>query len=178
MRKVVLFIAMSIDGYIATEDHDLTWLNIAEKEGEDYGYKALYDQADTYIVGRKTYDIICSFTDGKLPQAENMDCYILTKQDIPSQNNITFYNQDLETLISKLKQKEGKTIVCDGGSEVVKLLMEKNLIDEYIITVIPTILGSGIPLFKGGIDPIKIKAQPSKYFDNGVVQLHYTKEAE
>ena len=78
-------------------------------------------------------------------------------------------------LQEQIKKEKGKHIYCDGGGEIVKLLMEKNLIDEYIISVIPTILGDGKRLFKGGINPLKLKAMPSKHFESGLVQLHYVK---
>lgn len=174
-RKVILFISMSVDGFIATKDDDLSWLSIVEKEGEDYGYNALNERVDTYIVGRSTYDVILKLTGGKFPQSEKHDCYVITRQKRENENGVTFYNGKIEDLISKLKNEEGKDIYCDGGGQIVKLLMEKNLIDEYIISVIPTILGDGKRLFIGGTKNIKLKAKPSRYFDTGLVQLHYEK---
>ncbi|NKI25493.1 dihydrofolate reductase [Arenibacter sp. 6A1] len=176
MRKLVLYISMSVDGYLATKDDDLSWLSIVEKEGEDYGYHDFYKDVDTYIVGKTTYDTILKLTGGKLPQAENLDCYVITRQNIADKENVTFYNGDIENLIHKLKSEEGKNIVCDGGGQIVKLLMEKNLIDEYIISVIPVFLGEGKRLFIGGIDTINLKALSSKSFDTGLVQLHYSKQ--
>ncbi|QZT38011.1 dihydrofolate reductase family protein [Halosquirtibacter xylanolyticus] len=176
MRKVILYISMSLDGYIATKNDDISWLDQVMVEGEDYGYNDFYKDIDTYIVGKNTYDVILTLTGGTLPQARNLDCYVITRQNIEKQKNITFYNQDIESLIVDLRSKEGKNIVCDGGGQIVKLLMEKNLIDEYVITVIPTILGDGKRLFVGGVNPIDLKALPCKSFDSGVVQLHYVKQ--
>ncbi|TKG94321.1 dihydrofolate reductase [Puteibacter caeruleilacunae] len=176
MRKLILYISMSVDGFLATKDDDLSWLSVSEKEGEDYGYAEFYKDVDTYIVGRNTYDKILSLTGGVLPQAETLDCYVITHQDIEPKDGVKFYNGDLEALIHQLKSTEGKNIVCDGGGQIVKLLMEKNLIDEYIIAVIPIFLGDGKRLFMGEIDQINLKALPSKYFDTGVVQLHYQKK--
>lgn len=175
MRKLVLYISMSVDGYLATKDDDLSWLSVIEKEGEDYGYHDFYKDSDAYIVGKTTYDTVLKLTGGTLPQSENMDCYVITRQNIENKENVTFYSGDIEQLIHKLKSTEGKNIVCDGGGQIVKLLMEKNLIDEYIISVIPIFLGEGKRLFIGGIDTINLKAMPSKSFDTGLVQLHYLK---
>lgn len=176
MRKLVLYISMSIDGFLATKDDDLSWLSIVEKEGEDYGYQEFYNAVDTYIVGKTTYDTILNLTGGTLPQAKNLDCYVITRQNLENKENITFYNGDIEHLIQHLKSEEGKNIVCDGGGQIVKLLMEKNLIDEYIISVVPIFLGEGKRLFVGGIDTVNLKALPSKYFETGLVQLHYTRQ--
>lgn len=176
MRKVILYISMSIDGFIATKQDNLDWLSIAEKEGEDYGYTEVYEEADTYLVGRKTYDVILSLTGGTLPQTENMNCYVFTREDRPAEKNLNFYNDPVEQLIKELRSQKGKNIVCDGGGEMVRSLMEKDLIDEYIISVIPTILGDGKRLFLGGINQLNVKAMPSKYYDTGVVQLHYKRQ--
>ena len=172
-RKVILYISMSLDGFIATNEDDLSWLSIVEKEGEDYGYSSLQNRVDTYIVGRKTYDIVLKLTGGKFPQSERYNCYVITRQERKAESGVTFYNGKIEDLINKLKSEEGKDIYCDGGGQIVKLLMEKNLIDEYIVSVIPIILGNGIRLFTGGTDSIELKAKPCKYFTSGLVQLHY-----
>lgn len=167
---------MSVDGFIATKDDDLSWLSIVEKEGEDYGYHDLYKNVDTYIVGRATYDVILKITGGVFPQAETLKCFVITRQDIENRDGVEFFNGDIEQLISKLKSEDGKDIVCDGGGEIVKLLMDRNLIDEYIISVIPILLGDGKRLFIGGVDTINLKALPSKSYDTGLVQLHYIKQ--
>ncbi len=172
-RKLVVYISMSLDGFIATNDDDLSWLSIVEKEGEDYGYAKFNESVDAYIVGRRTYDTILKLTGGVFPQADRHKCYVITRHQRESENGVTFYNGEVEDLVNSLKKEKGKNIYCDGGGEIVKLLMEKDLIDEYIISVIPVILGDGKRLFKGGIPGIKLKAMPSKQFESGLVQLHY-----
>ncbi len=174
-RKVVLYISMSLDGFIATKEDDLSWLSIVEKEGEDYGYTQFTERVDTYIVGKKTYDVILKLTRGVFPQAEQYKCYVITRQERASENGVTFYNGDMEALITQLKNEPGKDIYCDGGGQIVKLLMAKNLIDEYIVSVIPIILGDGKRLFLGGINAINLKALPSKDFESGLVQLRYVR---
>lgn len=172
-RKLILYISMSLDGFLAAKDDDLSWLSVVEKKGEDYGYQEFTKDVDTYIVGRQTYDVVLKLTGGDFPQARQYQCYVITRQERPDENGVTFYNGDLETLVRKLKSEEGGNIYCDGGGQIVQLLMEKNLIDEYIVSVIPIILGDGKRLFIGGTDTIKLKARPSKYFDTGLVQLRY-----
>jgi len=172
-RKVVLYISMSLDGYIATKDDDLSWLSIVEKEGLDYGYGEMMERTDTYIVGKKTYDVVLGLTGGDFPQTKMFNCYIITRQEIESKEGITFYNGDLKNLIAKLKSEDGKDIYCDGGSQIVKLLMDKDLIDEYIISVIPISLGDGIRLFQGGTPKHNLELIKSESFETGLVQVHY-----
>lgn len=175
-RKLVLYISMSVDGFIATKDDDLSWLSIVEKEGEDYGYGKFNETIDTYIVGRKTYDTILKLTGGIFPQAEQHKCFVLTRKERVTENGVTFYSGDIEKLISELKKEEGKNIYCDGGGQIVKLLMHKNLIDEYIISVIPIILGDGKRLFVGESQMLNLKAVSSKQYESGLIQLHYVKK--
>ena len=174
-RKLILYISMSVDGYLATEDDGLDWLSLVDREGEDYSYFSFVESVDTYIVGRKTYEVVMKLTNGVFAQADQFKCFVITSQKREDENGVTFYNGDLEELILKLKKENGKNIYCDGGAQVVKTLMDKNLIDEYIISVIPTLLGSGKRLFVGGTPPINLKPLPSKYYESGLVQLHYEK---
>ena len=172
-RKVILYISMSLDGFIATEDDNISWLSVVEKEGEDYGYSEFSKSIDTYIIGRKTYDKVLQLTGGVFPQAEEFDCYVITRQERANENGVTFYNGDLGKLISSFKSGDGKNIYCDGGGEIVKLLMRKNLIDEYIVSMVPIILGGGKRLFSGGTPEIHLTTQPLRQYDTGLVQLHY-----
>ncbi|MEL7533135.1 MAG: dihydrofolate reductase family protein [Bacteroidota bacterium] len=174
-RKVVLYISMSLDGYIAGENDDLSFLDAMQKEGEDYGYAEFTKEVDTYIVGRKTYAKVMDMIN-MFPQAEQYDCYVLTRQDIPDTDNITFYRGDIRELIASIRQKEGGNIYCDGGAEVVKLFMEHDLIDEYIISVIPAILGQGTRLFKGGSPALAIRFVSVQHYETGLVQLRYVRE--
>lgn len=174
-RKLSLYISMSLDGFIATKDDDISWLDAMEHEGEDYGYVEFTSTVDTYIVGRKTYEVVMNLI-GKFPQASQFDCYVLTRQDIPDTDNITFYNGDIVELIQKIRSKPGGHIYCDGGGEIVHLLMEHDLIDEFTVAVIPTILGSGKRLFLGKTQARKIKLVDSKKYETGLVQLKYIRD--
>jgi len=176
MRKVVLYISMSLDGFIATKDDDLSWLSVVQKEGEDYGYSAFNESVDSYIVGRKTYDKVLELTGGVFPAADQHKCYVITREERENKAGISFFNGDIATLISKLKQEEGKNIYCDGGSEIVKLLMDNDLIDEYILSVIPLLLGDGKRLFKGETPYAELSLVDCKSFDSGLVQLHYKRK--
>lgn len=170
-RKVILYIAMSLDGYIATKDNSLDFLSIVEKEGEDYGYNNFVKSVDTVIIGRKTYEKVIAM--GYEYPHTNKDVYIVTRIARPSIGTFKFYNGELRQLIGSLKSQSGKNIYCDGGAEIANELIKEDLIDEYIISVIPILLGDGIKLFKDGRPEQKLELILTKQFDKGLTQLHY-----
>ncbi len=171
-RKVILYIAMSLDGYIAKPNDDLSFLNSVQKEGEDYGYFDFIKSVDTVILGRKTYDWVMKHVD-EFPHKDKTT-YIITRHYKASEGNLHYYNGDLKKLISQLKSQEGKNIFCDGGAEMVNLLLKDKLIDELIISVIPVLLGEGTRLFKDGRPEQSLKLISSKSYEKGLVQLHYS----
>ncbi len=174
-RKVILYIATSLDGYIAKPNDDLDFLSIVEKEGEDYGYGNFVKTIDAVIVGRKTYDKVASMG-FDFPHADK-DAYIITRTARPNIGNVKFYDGDLASLVERLKSQDGKNIFCDGGAEIVNELLRNDLIDEFIISIIPILVGNGIKLFNDGRPELKLELVSIKHFDKGLTQLHY-KRAE
>jgi dihydrofolate reductase len=170
-RKVILYIATSLDGYIAQPNDDLSFLSIVEQEGQDYGYADFVKTVDAVIVGRKTYDKVISMG-FDFPHADK-DAYIITRTARPNIGSVKFYTDDLKSLIDKLKSENGKNIFCDGGAEIVNELLKNNLIDEFIISVIPILVGNGTKLFKDGRPEQKLELVSVKSFDKGLTQLHY-----
>ena len=173
-RKVVLYICCSLDGYLATQDDDLSWTSFIEKEGEDYGYMAFNETVDAYFVGKNTYDVVLKLTGGTFPSSEGKDAYVITRTPKEPENGVEFYTRPVKDLVAELKAKEGKNIYCDGGAHIVKMLLEDDLIDEFIITYIPIILGDGKRLFKGGTPSYRLELVGAKqYEDTNVLQVHY-----
>lgn len=170
-RKLILYIACSVDGYIAKPIDDLSFLKCVEQEGEDYGYFDFVNQVDTVIVGRNTYQWILD--QGMEYPHKDKTCFIITRTPQESIDNIHFYTRDLEELVNQIKAKPGKDIYCDGGAQVVRLLLEKQLIDELIISVIPMLLGDGKKLFDPLYPEQDLDLINSKSFSSGLVQLHY-----
>ncbi|HSF90464.1 MAG TPA: dihydrofolate reductase family protein [Saprospiraceae bacterium] len=173
-RKLILYIATSVDGYIAGPEDDLGFLSIVEKPGEDYGYGAFIDTVDTVILGRRTYDWVMKHVTA-FPHADK-ESYIITRTPRPSIGNIHFYTGDLTALVNRLKQEEGKNIFCDGGAEVVHALVKENLIDEFIISIVPVLLGNGTRLFKDGRPMLEMELKSSRSFDTGLTQIHYIRK--
>ncbi len=170
-RKVILYIATSLDGYIAQPNDDLSFLSIVEQEGQDYGYADFVKTVDAVIVGRKTYDKVISMG-FDFPYADK-DAYIITRTARTNTGPVKFYTKDLKSLIDKLKSESGKNIFCDGGAEIVNELLKDDLIDEFIISVVPILVGNGTKLFKDGRPEQKLELISVKSFDKGLTQLHY-----
>lgn len=170
-RKLILYIACSLDGYIAAKNDNIDFLNAVTLEGEDYGYAEFIKSVDTVIVGRKTYDKVLSMG-YDFPHADK-ESYIITRTQKVSIGNIHFYNGSLKELVEKLKTKLGKNIFCDGGAEIVNLLLKEKLFDEMYISIIPCILGSGTRLFHEINKACSIKLVNSTTYKSGLVQLHY-----
>ena len=148
MRKTILYIGMSLDGYIADKNGKVDWLEGQEKSYEsDYGYKAFSQTVDTVIMGYRTYNQIVTELSPEEWVYPDMNCYVITNKKLPSTTNITFTNQSLKNLITTLKKQDGKHIWICGGADIAQQCIAENMIDEYHLSIIPTILGDGIRLF-------------------------------
>ena len=176
MRKLSLYIATSLDGYIAKSNDNLSFLKIVEKEGEDYGYSEFTANVDTIIIGRKTYDWVRSKIGPSYFDNGDKDVYVITRTVKPDAGRTKFYAGNLCDLVQKLKSGNGKDIFCDGGAEIVNELLKYDLIDEFIISVVPVLVGDGIKLFKDGRPEQMLELVESKAFDTGLVQLRYRRK--
>ena len=170
-RKLILYIATSLDGYIATENDDLSFLDLITEEGEDYGYNAFIATVDTVIMGRKTYDKVVSLVVPD-PHPERT-LYVITRTPRTSQGNIHFHSGDVLELVRKLKAEPGKDLYCDGGATLVDTLIKNDLIDRYCITQVPVLLGGAVPLFRDGRPTHALRLIESHSFPTGVVQSWY-----
>lgn len=169
-RKVILFIATSLDGYIATEEDSLDWLFKIEGEG-DNGYSEFLETIDTIIMGRRTYDWILKEVPGDFPY-QTQKCYVFTNTLKESNANIEFVSEEASSLLSKIKKTPGKNIWIVGGGELISHFIKEKLIDEYILTVAPVLIGKGIPLFKKMEGEVELELLGTRQF-NQFVELHY-----
>src|SRR5690606_28894024 len=176
MRKLSLFIAMSLDGYIAKPNDDLNFLKLVEKEGEDYGYAEFISQIDTIIIGRRTYDYVVKEIGASHYDNGQREIYVITGTERPQTGRTIFYTGNLTELVDRLKAETGKNIYCDGGAEVINKLLMHDLIDELIISVIPVLLGSGTRLFKDGRPEQTLELMKAKTFETGLMQLQYKRK--
>jgi dihydrofolate reductase len=161
-KKIILYIAMSLDGYIADESGDVGWLeeyiNI-----EDTEYDEFYETIDTVIMGRKTYDQVLSF--GEYPY-QNVKSYVYSNTRTGIDENVEYIRTASIDLVKSLKQQSGKHTWLIGGADLIHDFIENDLIDEYQITILPVILGNGIPLFKSGGHRVGLELVAKKYIKN------------
>ncbi len=173
-RKVILFIAMSLDGYIAKPDGNIEFLSIVETPETDYGYADFLNNIDTLIWGRKTFDKVLSMV-GDVPHKDKK-VFVISKTRKGNYDHAV-YHPDVVGLVKQLKKEKGKYIYCDGGSEIIAELMKHSLVDRIIVSIVPFLLGSGIPLFREGIPERKLIFRQSITYPSALVQLWYDVEA-
>ncbi|WML52125.1 dihydrofolate reductase family protein [Neobacillus sp. PS3-12] len=169
-RKIVLFIAQSLDGYIATKEDSLDWLFKVEGEG-DNGYSEFFETIDTILIGKRTYDWIMRYEKGQFPY-QDKDCYVFSRSLLEDTNDVKFVNQDVVNFTKNLKKEEGKNIWIVGGGDLLHTFFKEKLVDELILTIAPTIIGEGIPLFKVGDYQLDLSLKGTRTF-NQFVELHY-----
>jgi dihydrofolate reductase len=179
MANIKLFIATSIDGYIARLDGSLDWLDdVPNPDNIDHGYRDFYSGIGTLFMGRKTYEAILGM-DVDWPY-EDAKTYILTRNaDYTATTPHTYViNEDILGLVEEIREEEDKDIWLVGGGELVSMFMDLKLIDEMILSVIPVVLGSGIPLFASDSQQVKFKLLDSRVFETGIINLHYAQNEE
>lgn len=171
-RKIILNLAMSIDGYIASNNGGYDWI---VGDGSDkldtektWDYNKFLEGIDTVVMGRKCYEQ--NFHN----DFKNKKVYIATSKNIADYDNITFINGDICKVIEEERKKEGKDIFLFGGGIVIDNFIKADIIDEYIIGIIPTILGNGRSLFLGNNPKIDLKLD-DYIVDNGITILRYSK---
>ena len=170
MRKVILYIATSLDGFIAEKDGGLDWLEkFPHPEGEDYGYVDLLNRIDTTLMGRNTFDFVANY-DGPFPYPDTTN-YVFSNRDIESILPIEIISGDAVAFLKHLKSKRGKDIWLIGGGHLNTSFANAGLIDEIILTQIPVFLGEGIPVFNGLKKPMGFTERIWKSYRNDVIQF-------
>lgn len=175
MRKIRLYIAASIDGYIANIDGGLDWLSaypITLKLG--YGYNEFFDSVDSVIMGGRTYRDILNM-DVIYPYKDKIS-YIITRNKMNNpKENIHFISDNIIETLSEKKKQEGKDIWLVGGGEIISMFLDNDLIDEMTITItiIPIMLGAEIPLFPNTAKESTWKLHNTHTYSNNVLQVEY-----
>lgn len=165
MRKIILFIASSLDGYIARENGDIDWL----PENGAFGYDDFIQSADTVIMGKKTYDQVLTF--GDYPYKDKK-LYVFTRNNEYSKDENIEFVQDADKLVKDILSDSGINIWLIGGAEVISTFVNLGFVDEIILSIIPVVLGKGIPLFKNIEKEIKLELIKTTDYDR-LVELHY-----
>lgn len=171
-RKIIVHIATSADGYIARPDGKLDWLTNRPAPKGFYGMPQFMGTVDAKIVGRKTFDLSVELgahfsTDDKH--------YVFSRRPPPSSvpAGVEFITQSIRAFAKRLRKQVGKNIWLMGGGEIIASFLDEDLIDEFIISVVPIFIGEGIPLIAPRHLDVPLKLRSAKSFPDGVVQVHY-----
>jgi len=169
-RKIIVYIAISADGYIARPDGDFSWLNRPSVKG-DYGIARFYKKVDTAIMGRKTYELGVKLGQTGYPGLQN---YVFSrrsrKSDVPY---VEFVDDDIPGFAARMRKAGGKHIWLVGGSEIIAAFLDQGQVDEFILHVIPILIGAGIPLVHPKFRNVPLKLVKTRRYSDGVVRLHY-----
>jgi dihydrofolate reductase len=170
--RVRVFIACSLDGFIAGPDDDLSWLPQLESDpsGEDYGYSAFIEGTAAILMGRRSYDVAAAFD--RWPYGD-MPVFVATSRPLePVTTTVTALTGTARELLAKVRTRIDGSIYLDGGA-LIRSFVEDDLVDELTITVVPVILGGGSPLFGGTARRQALRLLAASSYPNGLVQLHY-----
>lgn len=166
-RKIILYIAVSLDGYIARPDGRVDWLdNVSE---EDLGYEDFVRSIGGVAMGRTTYEQMLSF--GPYPYS-GMEGFVFTTARTGRDENVEFVD-DVRGFVDRVRAEGGKDVWLVGGSRLIHSFMEAGAVDRFILHVIPVLLGEGIPLFRAPRSEQRVELRECRSFPNGVIRLTY-----
>ena len=175
MRKIVLYIAMSLDGYIADKNGGVDWLSGQEPEDESEGsYPEFVQDIDTVVMGWKTYHQVTTELSPDRWVYDALMTYVITHREETPSEKIRFVHESPPALIRDLKEMDGKDIWICGGASIAQQLMRDGLIDRFYISVIPVLLGAGIRLFDELPEKQELRLMEKRNY-NGIVELRYEK---
>ncbi len=177
MRKIIVYIATSADGFIARKDGAVDWLDRPRPKG-NYGMGEFWKSIDTILLGRKTYDFVVQYqkkTKGAGDIYRGLKHYAFSrrppKKVLPG---FEFVKEPIKSFAKRLRAQKGKNIFMMGGGGLIASFLDLGEIDEFIIHVIPTFIGEGIPLIAPRHRTVPLKLKSCKKFSDGVVRLHYS----
>ncbi len=172
-RKIIVYIATSADGYIARADGSVDWLDRPRAAG-DYGMAAFFRSIDTILWGRKTYEpmLASGGKGGRFgPKVKN---YVFSHRPPTSPTpGVEFVNEPIGAFAKRLRSEAGKDIWIMGGAGLIASFLDEGEINEFIIHVIPTFIGEGIPLIQPRHRLVPLELRSVRHFSDGVVRLHY-----
>ena len=170
-RKIIVYIATSADGFIARKDGGFDWLDRPRTAG-DYGMGDFYKTIDTVLWGRKTYDMALGMS-GSIGTSKIKNYVFTHNPPATGHKKINFVNEPINDFAARLRKDEGKDIWMMGGGGIIGSFLDAGEIDEFIIHVIPTFIGEGIPLIEPRHRNVELELLKSHAYEDGVVKMHY-----
>lgn len=174
MRKVVLALALSLDGFVARENGDVDWLKMEDLTEGAEEMNEFFASIDAIFYGRKTYEKGLEMSGGKDYYGDRIMNYVFTRTPRQSRRkNLHFVSENVKEFVENLKSQNGKNIWLMGGGDLAKTFFEEHLIDELILGIQPTILGKGLPLFLPHARQSDLELTDVKTRRSGSVQISY-----
>ncbi|RPI16318.1 MAG: dihydrofolate reductase [Ignavibacteriae bacterium] len=167
-KKIILYIASSLDGFIAKKDGDISWLFT----DQDYGYTEFMNNIDSAVMGRKTYDFAMKYSNPPFPGIKN---FVVTSQRnlYPSSTQELIFCS-LDDVLNFIKSDDSfQNMFLVGGTGLIANFINNNLLTDIVVSIHPIILGDGIPLFHGIKSEVNLILKESKNFNSGLVQITY-----
>jgi dihydrofolate reductase len=176
MTHIIYYVAASVDGYIATADGGVEWLSAFDAAGEDYGYHDFYASVDGIVMGSRTYQQVLDFGDWPYP---GKPTWVLSSRNVrTTREEVTVTSQSPLKLALEMDIRKIDRLWLVGGANLAASFRANGLISEYIVSIMPVVLGAGIPLLKAGGRDDALELSQVKRYSTGVVQLHYVPAAE
>ncbi|MBM3107937.1 dihydrofolate reductase [Pseudomonas sp. P66] len=166
--KASVYIATSLDGFIARESGELDWLMVATTSSDDHGYAAYMASVDTLVMGRNTYEKVLTFGEWPYPHKR----VVVLSSTLGAAPGVEVHPGPIADLVEHLRDTGAKSLYLDGG-QVVQSFLREGRVDELTITRIPVLLGNGIPLFGALSKDVALQHMRSTTFENGFVQSTY-----
>lgn len=167
--RISVFIAHSLDGYIATDDDGLDWLDAAAGEGEDYGFFRFVAEVDIIAMGRSTYDVIKDVPE--LPYG-GRPVHVFTTRDLGPREGFEFYARTPQEAVARWEEQGVRRVYIDGGT-LISQFLGAGLVDDLTLTTVPVLLGSGKPLFHRIPVQTPLRLVGTEAFPSGMVNLRY-----
>ncbi|WP_255495529.1 dihydrofolate reductase family protein [Dysgonomonas sp. 521] len=175
MKKIILYIASSIDGRIAEPDGGIEWLSeFPITEEMNYGYKEFMDSTDTIIMGGRSWRELSNMD--AMGAYADKTVYVVSRHDWGEKGNVKFITKNVIEHILDLRNEPGKDIWLFGGGELVSMLLAAELVDEMQITYIPVILGKGVSLFPEQPKESKWELTESQSYSSGILMVKYQRK--
>lgn len=185
MRKIVLFMMVTLDGFFEGPDHDLSW-HMVDKEFNDFAQKQL-QEGDTMLFGRRTYQLMESYWPSPIGIEDDPEVAALMNEtpkvvvsnslqrvkETEDWKNVQLINSDIRNNLIKLKSQKGGNILLLGSCNLAVSLLEWGLLDEMRIMINPVVIGKGTPLFHGLKEKISFELTSSRNFKSGNILLYY-----
>jgi dihydrofolate reductase len=174
MRKLILQLAVSLDGYIEGPNGEYDWCFM----DQDYGMSAFFKRIDSSFMGRKSYELALSINPADIPDHPKLTNYVFSTTLKNVRPGEILINGDIEAEVKRIKDEPGKDIWLFGGASLTSSLLNLGLVDEMSLAIHPILLGRGKPLFSNIMSRIPLKLADTKRYSSGLVTLIYSLEQE